>query len=116
MEFPALKFDPAPLRLECDDPFACSHSEKDLRRKIDKLGKSRLHYQCRRCGQAVGNRVSAKSYSSEKIAALDLFDDALLSRVWKEFHARFEARQKKERERLKSVWKECYARAHEEEG
>lgn len=110
MEFPALKVDLESLRQQCDDPYTCAHPQKELRRKLDKLGGSRLHYQCLRCGQPVGVRVSAKGHTADQIEGLHLFDEEFRAQVWAGFRARFEARQHAERMRLRVVWEECYAR------
>jgi hypothetical protein len=109
MQFPSLKIDANKIAREAGSSRFCEHLKQELRKKVDKTGKPRLHNQCLDCGAPVGNRVSAKTVSIDRIETMPLFDEELRSSCWRAYNERYAARRQEELDRLKKLWKEAYA-------
>jgi 5-methylcytosine-specific restriction endonuclease McrA len=110
MQFPSLKVDADKIAREAGSSRFCEHAQQELRKKIDKAGKPRLHNQCLVCGAPVGARVSVKGFSIEQIEAMPLFDAESQNSYWCAYRARYEAARQQEINQLEKLWKETYDR------
>jgi hypothetical protein len=88
--------------------YACDHPKKERRNRPDRNGRLMICNQCLRCGERVGDFISARSLSAAEVTTLPRFDEKLKESYFNQRLAEINATWDAEREGERAAWRARY--------